>query len=97
MRVQLEAGNKARIGPLRLRITQDGTKIVSMQAVVQGVVAKTGGGWTMTVTGPGETLALAPASGVALEDGETYRVTGRIVEDGEQALTLETGKAERVQ
>ncbi|MCB9384224.1 MAG: cation transporter [Bryobacterales bacterium] len=97
VRVALEEGNKARIGPLRLRITQDGTKIVSMRAVVRGVAAKSGEGWTLTVSGPGETLALTAAAGAAYEDGARYRVTGAIVEDGSGALALEAESAEPAQ
>lgn len=96
IKLKLEPGNKTRIGPLRLRVTQDGTKIVEMTAIVQGVAAEKDGAWTLTVTGPNETLALAPGDGVRLETGQAYRVRGAVREAADGALTLAADSAEPV-
>jgi copper chaperone CopZ len=94
VRLVLEPGNKARIGPLRLRVTQDGTKILSMSAILAATAAKEGGAWAVTVTGPNETLALAPRSDLRLQDGQSYRFSGRILEDESGELMLEAVSAE---
>jgi copper chaperone CopZ len=45
VKLELESGDKARLGPLRLRVTRDGMKILGMTAIVQGVAARKDGGW----------------------------------------------------
>jgi copper chaperone CopZ len=96
IKLKLEPGNQARLGPLRLRVTQDGTKIVEMTAAVQGVAAEKDGAWTLTVTGPNETLALTSGHGVRFESGRAYRVHGAIREAADGALTLAAESAEPV-
>lgn len=95
IRLKLEAGNRARIGPLRLRVTQDGTKILSMSAVAQGVAARKDRVWTFTLSGPNEEMRLQTADGIDLEPGRPYRLSGAIeeTEDGELAFQAESAKA----
>ena len=91
--LKLVAGNVARIGPLRLRVTQDGTKILGMTAVVQGVAANKDGAWTFIVSGPEEPLGLEAAAAVQLDDGKAYKVAGKIVEGSGGELTLQASSA----
>ena len=93
VKLQLEQGNKARLGPLRLRVTQDGTKIVAMTAVVRGVANQKGDAWTFIVTGPEETIALKPAPSMRLETGKAYELNGRILERVEGEILLEPSSA----
>ena len=94
VKLTLELGNKARIAPLRLRVTQDGTKILAMTALVQGVAVEKDNAWTLAVSGANETIALRPAAGMRLEAGRTYRLAGPIAEDqdGELSLTAESAE-----
>jgi copper chaperone CopZ len=92
----LEPGNKARIGPLRLRVTQDGTKILAMTAIVQGAVVEKDGSWTLAVSGANETIALRPAAGMRLEAGRAYRLAGPIAEDRDGELSLAAESAEPI-
>ena len=93
VKLVLEEGNKARIGPLRLRVTQDGTKIVAMTAVVRGVAEQKGDAWALTVTGPEEFIALKLGEGLRLESGKAYRLTGKIVEPIEGEILFEAASA----
>jgi copper chaperone CopZ len=93
VKLQLEEGNKARIGPLRLRVTQDGTKIVAMTAVLRGVAEQKGDAWALTVTGPEESVALKPGEGMRLESGKAYKLTGKIVEPTEGEILFEAASA----
>jgi copper chaperone CopZ len=72
VRLVLEAGNKVRLAPLRARITQDGTKIVSMEAVCRGEAVEAGGGRALQPLGlsehwplDGQDLPAAGSVGVA--------------------------------
>ncbi len=96
VRLTLEPGNRARIAPLRLRVTQDGTKILDMSVTVQGVVLEQNGEWLLSVSGPNEALALETSAAVQLDAGPTYRLAGEIVEVEGGALMLRVESAERV-
>ena len=92
----LATGNKARIGPLRLRVTQDGTKILGMRVVVQGVALEKEGTWTFAISGPNETLRLETGPNVTLLPGRAYRMSGKIVEDDDGELMLRAESADPI-
>ena len=94
--LKLAPGNKARIGPLRLRVTQDGTKILAMSVVVQGIALEKDGAWLLTGPGPNETLGLEAGPGVAFEPGQAYRLNGKVVEAEDGELTLHADSAEPI-
>jgi copper chaperone CopZ len=96
IRLKLEPGNKARIGPLRLRVTQDGTKILAMTAIVQGVALEKDGAWFLAVGGGSETLLLHPARGLALEAGQAYRMSGKLTHPDDGELTLAADAAQPI-
>lgn len=94
--LELEAGNRARLGPLRLRVTQDGTKILTMRAVAQGVAAEKDGAWIFTLAGPNEVLRLEAGAGVVLESGSAYRIAGAVAEAPDGELVFQADSAERI-
>ncbi|MBI1357197.1 MAG: hypothetical protein GC160_22890 [Acidobacteria bacterium] len=61
IRLALAVGNKVRLGPLEARITQDGTKIASIEAVCRGAVVGGDGGPSLQPDGLTEALPLAGA------------------------------------
>lgn len=79
VRLTLAPGNKVRLGPLEARITQDGTKILSVEAVCRGEAVATDDGLALLPSGltralplVGDDLPAAGAVGVAtgrIDDG----------------------------
>ena len=65
----LAPGNKVRMGPLEARITQDGTKIVSIEAVCRGAIVEIDGAAALQPTGLTQSFRLvggeAPPIGAA--------------------------------
>lgn len=77
--LELAEGNKVRLGPLRARITQDGTKIISIEAVCRGEIQSDAGKLSLKPTGL--TQALAVVSDHSPEPGSTGIATGLIEGD----------------
>ncbi len=75
----LQPGNKVRLGPLEARITQDGTKILSIEAVCLGQAVETADGLALQPTGLTQPLPLVSDDPPAA--GAVGVATGRI-EDG---------------
>lgn len=75
----LAPGNKVRLGPLEARITQDGTKILSIEAVCRGQAVQTDDGLALHPSGLTQTLPLVSDNPPAA--GAVGVATGRI-EDG---------------
>ncbi len=69
VRLVLEPGNQVRLGPLQARITQDGTKILSIESVCRGEIVESDGGLALQLAGLSERLAL---------DGENLPATGAV-------------------
>ena len=77
--IHLEAGNKARLGPLLSRVTQDGTKIRRVEAVVRGTISQQGSAANFQPSGLTETYLLKLAAGASKlkpQDGVLYEIEG---------------------
>jgi copper chaperone CopZ len=102
--VRLEAGNRARLAPLLSRITQDGTKILRVEAVVRGKITQHGETLGCQPTGLTETYRLQFAEGASRlnpQDGALYEIRGVVseIEPGAEPVlaveSVETVAAER--
>ncbi len=89
--IGLAAGNKTRLGPLLSRITQDGTKIRRVEALVRGRIIEAGATPGFQPSGLTETYLLEPAadaSKVAPQEDVLYEVRGVVsrIEPGADAV-----------
>jgi len=80
-RLSLDPGNRVRLNPLLARISQDGTKITSVDTKVRGLVARA----TLTVSGQDQTLRLKSQTAVASGD---QTLEGRIELGDEPTLAV---------
>ena len=102
--VHLASGNKTRLAPLISRITQDGTKILRVEVVVLGAIARQGEQLTFQPSGFTETYQLRPARGAARlnpQDEVLYEVRGVLsgIDAGAESILeaefIETAPAEK--
>ena len=71
LRLRLSADNRVRLGPLRARVEQDGTRITALRITATGTVERSDGTPAFRPAGSPERFRVVSAAGVEFAAGET--------------------------